>query len=302
MLNLNEYDPNAVTPGGTRRYFSYEGFFGGYLLRDGFGLHGMGSLSLDTPEHRINLMGETPLPMFITVPLSLIPIVGRAIRTFYRPQGDFRFQFADVTEFARKGRQIQFKAPKREGGKPKRIEFLAKTDAEADQIESCIRHYKPEITAGKMVSSWRLMKYALTAAGILVGLFMLLLIGAGIKRYAEKPADLYATINTRLSGNPNRKPVTKFSEMNKFPETANGILKSGGHIFLIATIAPDGSVSDVKVSEKHNDGYFPNTTNQILIEDAMNQARKIKYTPDKDESRIELWFRYTTRLDNAFMR
>ncbi|CAN5512377.1 hypothetical protein BH10ACI1_BH10ACI1_12420 [soil metagenome] len=302
MLNLNEYDPKTHSADGVQRHFNYEGFFGGYLIRDGFGLHGTGSLSIDTPQTRINLMGETPLPLVISIPLAFIPVVGRAARTFYRPTVDFAFQFADVSEFVRKGTQIQFKAPKQSGGKPKRVEFLAKTEAEAADIESAVRQYKPEITAGKMVSSWRLAKYVLAAAAVFVGLFLILLIGAGIKRYAKEPARLSVSTNRQLSGTINRKGITKFSELNQYPEAANGIFRSGGNVFLIVTVSPEGNVTDVKISEQKKTDYFPNTDNPILIEAAMNSARQIKYAPDKAESQYEVWFRYQTRLDYALMR
>lgn len=84
MLNLSDYDPNQK-PGAPRRYFNYEGIFGRIIRKDGFGLHGQGTLSTNAPQSKIELMGEIPLPLLITIPLGLIPIVGRAARTFYRP-------------------------------------------------------------------------------------------------------------------------------------------------------------------------------------------------------------------------
>lgn len=299
MLNLSDYDPHQKS-GEPRRYFNYEGSFGGIIRRDGFGLHGKGTLSTNAPQSKIELMGEIPLPLLITIPLGLIPLVGRAARTFYRPTGDFSFQAANVSELVRKKRQIQFKAPKREGGKPKRVEFLAKTENEAQEIENFIRQHNPAVAPGKLVSGWWWIKTGVAASAVLIGLFLLLLAGASIKRYFGKDEGVYVRVNRRLNGNSNRNPVTSFSDIAQYPESEKGMFKRGGDIFLIATIAPDGSVSNVEVDEKYKSYSVEMVTkNPVLIESALNSARQIKYQPDKSESKIQFWYRFTTRFDRA---
>ncbi|MGC2235269.1 MAG: hypothetical protein WA584_03860 [Pyrinomonadaceae bacterium] len=301
MLNLEEERLTPQNPGEPRQFYTYNGYFGGFLRKDGFGLHGKGIFHIDATQNKIEVSGEKPLPLIISMPLGLIPVVGRAIRTLYRPSASFTFQPADVGEFVRAGRGIQFKAPKSAGGRLKRVEFTTETDAEAQEIEDAIRRLNPAVTPGKTVTifhhGWQFAKLGLAFAAVLITLFFVVYAVAFAKRFMETSYETKVSFGRFYSGNSNRKPL--FGASPEYPDAAKGLFQRGGFVCLDLTFTPDGSVSDVKLTDRkdvYSKGITTNT-NPVLIEAAMNLARQNKYAPGDGELKIQLLYNFKSRFD-----
>lgn len=115
----------------------YEGYFGGVFHRDGFGLQGAGRLFINAEQGTIEVSAENPLPMLVTLPLTLISF-SRLFRTLYRPSRTHTFSINRIQDLTGQGRVIRFRAPNSKG-QMKRVSFMAQSLAEAQEIETVLR-------------------------------------------------------------------------------------------------------------------------------------------------------------------
>ncbi|MBD0325829.1 MAG: hypothetical protein ICV68_05325 [Pyrinomonadaceae bacterium] len=112
----------------------YEGFFGGILFRDGFGLQGEGRLFINGEQGTIEISAERPLPF------------SRLFRTLHRPPTTYTFPANQIKDLTQQGRVIQFRAPKN-NGKLKQTKFTAQAEAEAQEIYNVINSLNLEPAA-----------------------------------------------------------------------------------------------------------------------------------------------------------
>lgn len=142
----------------------YEGSFGGIFNRDGFGLQGKGRLFINGEQGTAEISADRPLPMPITLLLTLIPF-NRLFRTLYRPSKTFTFSVTQIKDLTQEGRSIRFRAPKSDG-RLKQTSFTAQSEAEAQEIvnvviglqlrlPSPVPGDRPQIlTAGQGTGAW----------------------------------------------------------------------------------------------------------------------------------------------------
>ena len=285
-----------------RQFQTYNVFFGSFFQRSAFGLYGDGILYFDNTQNKIEVSGEGALPSLIALPLRLIPVVGRGILTFYRPAVAVSFKQTDVSEFVRKDQRIQFKAPKQSGAKSRRIDFYAANETEAQEIEEAIRRQNPNVSAGKFNTVWHWAKLVLVSAVLLAGVFLLVNVGVRAKRFFDASYQFKISLQRFYPDSKlNRQSLTLYEQTLVYPDAAKGLFQRGGYVFIDATFAPDGNISDVKVTDPKNQYSkgITATTNPALIEAAMNSARQIKFAPGNGEVKIQLLYDFKSRYDVA---
>ena len=118
----------------------YEGYFGSLFWRDGFGLQGEGRLFINGESGTVELSAERPLPMLLTIPLTVLPF-SRLIRTLYRPAATYAFPATQIKDFTQENRVIRFRAPDNDG-RIRHTRFTARSEAEAQEITNVINSIK----------------------------------------------------------------------------------------------------------------------------------------------------------------
>jgi hypothetical protein len=128
-----------------KMFHIYEGSFGGVFHRDGLGLQGAGRLFINGEQGTVEISAENPLPMLITLSLTLIPF-SRLFRTLYRPSRTYAFSINQIQDLTGQGRVIRFRAPNSKG-QLKRVSFTAQSLAEAQEIETVLRGISIRMTS-----------------------------------------------------------------------------------------------------------------------------------------------------------
>ncbi len=123
-----------------KMFHIYEGYFGSLFSRDGFGLQGEGRLFINGERGTVELSAERPLPMLITIPLSVIPF-NHLFRTLYRVAATYTFPANQIKDFTQEGRVIRFRAPNNDG-RLKQTRFTTRSEAEAQEITNVINSIK----------------------------------------------------------------------------------------------------------------------------------------------------------------